>query len=165
METQQFGEMMEPDDEVNFALDGLIRDQPVKICRVVFADGLWHTMVAKKLYDSFPKSLIDEVHRWGAMKKNGVSLRYMMEFGSKFSDREYEGDVAKKRENKMKITALLLLRCDARSDGSNPVILAYAADPAILFLAANGNICNLVVSFLAIDFQVSVRSDLWAVAV
>lgn len=44
-------------------------------------------MAAKKLYDSFSKSLIDEVHRWGAMKQNGVSLRYMMEFGSKFSDR------------------------------------------------------------------------------
>ncbi|KAI3738484.1 hypothetical protein L2E82_28517 [Cichorium intybus] len=44
-------------------------------------------MAAKKLYDSFSKSLIDEVHRWGAMKQNGVSLRYMMEFSSKFSDR------------------------------------------------------------------------------
>ncbi|KAI3739087.1 hypothetical protein L2E82_29478 [Cichorium intybus] len=44
-------------------------------------------MAAKKLYDSFSKSLIDELHRWGAMKQNGVSLRYMMEFGSKFSDR------------------------------------------------------------------------------
>lgn len=45
------------------------------------------TMAAKKLYDSFSKTLIDEVHRWGAMKQNGVSLRYMMEFGSKFSER------------------------------------------------------------------------------
>lgn len=39
-------------------------------------------MAAKKLYESFSKSLIEEVHRWGAMKQNGVSLRYMMEFGS-----------------------------------------------------------------------------------
>ncbi|GFZ13834.1 pyruvate dehydrogenase kinase [Actinidia rufa] len=39
-------------------------------------------MAAKKLYDSFSKTLIDEVQRWGAMKQTGVSLRYMMEFGS-----------------------------------------------------------------------------------
>ncbi|KAL7001902.1 [pyruvate dehydrogenase (acetyl-transferring)] kinase [Sarracenia purpurea var. burkii] len=40
-------------------------------------------MAAKSLYESFSKSLIDEVRRWGAMKPTGVSLRYMMEFGSK----------------------------------------------------------------------------------
>ncbi|CAH1448444.1 unnamed protein product [Lactuca virosa] len=33
METQEFGEMMEHDDEVNFALDGLRRGQPVRIRR------------------------------------------------------------------------------------------------------------------------------------
>lgn len=41
------------------------------------------TMAVKKLYESFSKALIDEVHAWGAMKQTGVSLRYMMEFGSK----------------------------------------------------------------------------------
>ncbi|KAG5555400.1 hypothetical protein RHGRI_012817 [Rhododendron griersonianum] len=39
-------------------------------------------MAAKKMYESFPKRLVDEVQRWGAMKQTGVSLRYMMEFGS-----------------------------------------------------------------------------------
>ncbi|WMV09333.1 hypothetical protein MTR67_002718 [Solanum verrucosum] len=40
-------------------------------------------MAAKKLYESFSKELIEEVHRWGSMKQTGVSLKYMMEFGSK----------------------------------------------------------------------------------
>ncbi|KAL1832643.1 hypothetical protein DCAR_0102664 [Daucus carota subsp. sativus] len=40
-------------------------------------------MAAKKLCESFSKSLLDEVHRCGCMKQTGVSLRYMMEFGSK----------------------------------------------------------------------------------
>ncbi|KAF8394737.1 hypothetical protein HHK36_020954 [Tetracentron sinense] len=40
-------------------------------------------MAAKKLYESFPKALIEEVHRWGGLKQTGVSLRYMMEFGSR----------------------------------------------------------------------------------
>ncbi|CAK9318434.1 unnamed protein product [Citrullus colocynthis] len=40
-------------------------------------------MAAKKLYETFSKSLIDEVQKWGCMKQTGVSLRYMMEFGSK----------------------------------------------------------------------------------
>ncbi|RZC56109.1 hypothetical protein C5167_014957 [Papaver somniferum] len=40
-------------------------------------------MAAKKLSETFSKSLIDEVQKWGLMKQNGVSLRYMMEFGSK----------------------------------------------------------------------------------
>ncbi|XP_057475597.1 pyruvate dehydrogenase (acetyl-transferring) kinase, mitochondrial-like [Actinidia eriantha] len=44
--------------------------------------GLGWGMAAKKLYESFSKTLIDEVQRWGAMKQTGVSLRYMMEFGS-----------------------------------------------------------------------------------
>uniref|UniRef100_A0A5B6ZPN8 Protein-serine/threonine kinase n=1 Tax=Davidia involucrata TaxID=16924 RepID=A0A5B6ZPN8_DAVIN len=44
-------------------------------------------MAAKKLYESFSKSLIDEVHRWSAMKQTGVSLRYMMEFGSRPTER------------------------------------------------------------------------------
>ncbi|XP_047338741.1 pyruvate dehydrogenase (acetyl-transferring) kinase, mitochondrial-like isoform X2 [Impatiens glandulifera] len=38
-------------------------------------------MAVKKLNDSL--SLIDEVRKWGSFKQNGVSLRYMMEFGSK----------------------------------------------------------------------------------
>ncbi|KAM1742109.1 hypothetical protein ACFX12_012142 [Malus domestica] len=33
MEAQGFGEMMEPVDEVNFALDGLRKGQPVRIKR------------------------------------------------------------------------------------------------------------------------------------
>ncbi|XP_021889533.1 pyruvate dehydrogenase (acetyl-transferring) kinase, mitochondrial isoform X2 [Carica papaya] len=40
-------------------------------------------MAAKKACESFSKTLIEEVHRWGCMKQTGVSLRYMMEFGSK----------------------------------------------------------------------------------
>ncbi|KAE9455061.1 hypothetical protein C3L33_13065, partial [Rhododendron williamsianum] len=39
-------------------------------------------MAAKKMYESFPKRLVEEVQRWGTMKQTGVSLRYMMEFGS-----------------------------------------------------------------------------------
>uniref|UniRef100_A0A5B6ZU63 Protein-serine/threonine kinase n=1 Tax=Davidia involucrata TaxID=16924 RepID=A0A5B6ZU63_DAVIN len=44
-------------------------------------------MATKKMYESFSKSLIDEVHRWRAMKQTGVSLRYMMEFGSRPTQR------------------------------------------------------------------------------
>ncbi|KAI3469213.1 hypothetical protein Pfo_025876 [Paulownia fortunei] len=40
-------------------------------------------MAAKKAWEGFSKGLIEEVHRWGAMKQTGVSLRYMMEFGSR----------------------------------------------------------------------------------
>eukprot|EP00262_Sarcandra_glabra_P020514 TRINITY_DN818_c0_g2_i1.p1 TRINITY_DN818_c0_g2~~TRINITY_DN818_c0_g2_i1.p1 ORF type:complete len:371 (-),score=69.64 TRINITY_DN818_c0_g2_i1:326-1438(-) len=40
-------------------------------------------MAAKKVTESFSRALIDELHRWGCMKQNGVSLRYMMDFGSK----------------------------------------------------------------------------------
>ncbi|KAM7487988.1 hypothetical protein LguiB_025472 [Lonicera macranthoides] len=40
-------------------------------------------MAAKNLYESLSKTMIDEVHRWGSMKQTGVSLRYMLEFGSK----------------------------------------------------------------------------------
>ncbi|KAK9080067.1 hypothetical protein SSX86_001742 [Deinandra increscens subsp. villosa] len=36
----------------------------------------------KNLYDNFSKTLIDEVHKWGAMKQLGVSLRCMLDFGS-----------------------------------------------------------------------------------
>ncbi|KAJ9537131.1 hypothetical protein OSB04_029864, partial [Centaurea solstitialis] len=46
-------------------------------------------MAAKKLHDSFSKALIDEVHRWGAMKQTGVTLRYMMEFGSRLTHRNH----------------------------------------------------------------------------
>lgn len=44
-------------------------------------------MAAKKVVENFSKSLIDEVHRWGAWKQTGVTLRYMMEFGSKPTSR------------------------------------------------------------------------------
>ncbi|KAF5452187.1 hypothetical protein F2P56_027214 [Juglans regia] len=44
-------------------------------------------MAAKKLCESFSKSFIEEVQRWGCMKQTGVSLRYMMEFGSDPSHR------------------------------------------------------------------------------
>lgn len=44
-------------------------------------------MAAKQLRDTFSKSLIEEVQRLGAMKQNGVSLRYMMEFGSNPTER------------------------------------------------------------------------------
>lgn len=40
-------------------------------------------MAAKKACESFSKSLISEVQKSGCMKQTGVSLRYMMEFGSK----------------------------------------------------------------------------------
>ncbi|KAL6008831.1 hypothetical protein ACLOJK_022057 [Asimina triloba] len=40
-------------------------------------------MALKKASESFSKALIEEVQRWGAMKQTGVSLRYMMEFGSR----------------------------------------------------------------------------------
>lgn len=44
-------------------------------------------MAVKKAYESFSKSLIDEVHKWGCLKQTGVSLRYMMEFGSRPTNR------------------------------------------------------------------------------
>ncbi|KAK3011943.1 hypothetical protein RJ639_012525 [Escallonia herrerae] len=44
-------------------------------------------MAAKKLHESFSKSLIEEVHRWACLKQTGVSLRYMMEFGSRPTNR------------------------------------------------------------------------------
>ena len=40
-------------------------------------------MAVKKACESFSKSLIQEVKEWGSMKPTGVSLKYMMEFGSK----------------------------------------------------------------------------------
>ncbi|KAL2530673.1 [Pyruvate dehydrogenase (acetyl-transferring)] kinase [Forsythia ovata] len=44
-------------------------------------------MAAKKAAEGFSKGLIQEVQKWGAMKQTGVSLRYMMEFGSRPTDR------------------------------------------------------------------------------
>jgi pyruvate dehydrogenase kinase 2/3/4 len=46
-------------------------------------------MAAKKVCEAltFSKSLIEDVQRWGCMKQTGVSLRYMMEFGSDPSDK------------------------------------------------------------------------------
>ncbi|KAM1083083.1 hypothetical protein ACFX19_021938 [Malus domestica] len=46
-------------------------------------------MAVKKACESFSKSLIDEVQRWGCMKQTGVSLRYMMEFGSRPTQRNF----------------------------------------------------------------------------
>ncbi|KAL2518910.1 [Pyruvate dehydrogenase (acetyl-transferring)] kinase [Abeliophyllum distichum] len=40
-------------------------------------------MTAKKVWEGFSKGLIEEVQRWGSMKQTGVSLHYMMEFGSR----------------------------------------------------------------------------------
>ncbi|MQK21788.1 hypothetical protein EI013_25805, partial [Escherichia coli] len=44
-------------------------------------------MAVKKACESFSKTLIEDVHRWGCLKQTGVSLRYMMEFGSKPTDK------------------------------------------------------------------------------
>lgn len=44
-------------------------------------------MAVKKACESFSKTFIEEVQRWGCMKQTGVSLRYMMEFGSRPTDR------------------------------------------------------------------------------
>lgn len=38
-------------------------------------------MALKKSADSFSKSLVEEVQKWGGMKQTGVNLRYMMDFG------------------------------------------------------------------------------------
>ncbi|KAL3505552.1 hypothetical protein ACH5RR_030934 [Cinchona calisaya] len=44
-------------------------------------------MAAKKLQETLSKGFLEEVQKWGGMKQNGVSLRYMMEFGSRPTDR------------------------------------------------------------------------------
>lgn len=44
-------------------------------------------MATKKLYENFSKTLINEIHKCGSMKQTGVSLRYMLEFGSISSER------------------------------------------------------------------------------
>nr|GEW42253.1 pyruvate dehydrogenase (acetyl-transferring) kinase, mitochondrial [Tanacetum cinerariifolium]GEW43333.1 pyruvate dehydrogenase (acetyl-transferring) kinase, mitochondrial [Tanacetum cinerariifolium] len=44
-------------------------------------------MATKKVCERFRKSMIEEVHKYGDMKQTGVSLRYMLEFGSVPSDR------------------------------------------------------------------------------
>ncbi|KAF5752098.1 Pyruvate dehydrogenase kinase isoform 1 [Tripterygium wilfordii] len=44
-------------------------------------------MALKKACEAFSKGLMEEVHKWGCMKQNGVSLRYMMKFGSRPTDR------------------------------------------------------------------------------
>lgn len=44
-------------------------------------------MAAKRLYESVSKNLTEELHRWGGLKQTGVSLRYMMEFGSRPTDK------------------------------------------------------------------------------
>lgn len=40
-------------------------------------------MAAKKAWQGISKGVIEEVHKWGSLKQTGVSLRYMMEFGSR----------------------------------------------------------------------------------
>ncbi|KAK8948056.1 hypothetical protein KSP40_PGU011687 [Platanthera guangdongensis] len=40
-------------------------------------------MALKKASENFCKSLKEEVQRWGSMKQTGVNLKYMMEFGSR----------------------------------------------------------------------------------
>ncbi|GJS46728.1 pyruvate dehydrogenase (acetyl-transferring) kinase, mitochondrial [Tanacetum coccineum] len=44
-------------------------------------------MATKKVCERVRKSMIEEVHKYGDMKQTGVSLRYMLEFGSVPSDR------------------------------------------------------------------------------
>ncbi|KAJ8430882.1 hypothetical protein Cgig2_011345 [Carnegiea gigantea] len=44
-------------------------------------------MAARKLADHLSKNLVDEVHKWGSMKQTGITLKNMMEFGSKPTDR------------------------------------------------------------------------------
>ncbi|KAM0954577.1 putative [Pyruvate dehydrogenase (acetyl-transferring)] kinase [Dioscorea sansibarensis] len=44
-------------------------------------------MAARKASEGFSKLVADEVQRWGSMKPTGVSLRYMMEFGSRPTER------------------------------------------------------------------------------
>ncbi|KAK6930358.1 Branched-chain alpha-ketoacid dehydrogenase kinase/Pyruvate dehydrogenase kinase, N-terminal, partial [Dillenia turbinata] len=41
----------------------------------------------KKMCETFTKNVREELQRWGCMKQTGVSLRYMMEFGSRPTDR------------------------------------------------------------------------------
>lgn len=40
-------------------------------------------MAVRKASESFSKAFAEEVQGWGAMKQTGVSLRYMMEFGAR----------------------------------------------------------------------------------
>jgi len=40
-------------------------------------------MAAKELAKNFSKTLFVEVHKWASLKQTGVTLKYMMEFGSK----------------------------------------------------------------------------------
>ncbi|KAL3626650.1 hypothetical protein CASFOL_030199 [Castilleja foliolosa] len=40
-------------------------------------------MATKKASEGLSKELMEEVRKWGGMKQTGVSLRYMMEFGSR----------------------------------------------------------------------------------
>lgn len=44
-------------------------------------------MAVRKAAETFSKALTEEVHRWGGMKQTGVSLRYMLDFGSNPSER------------------------------------------------------------------------------
>uniref|UniRef100_A0A1D1YXA2 Protein-serine/threonine kinase n=1 Tax=Anthurium amnicola TaxID=1678845 RepID=A0A1D1YXA2_9ARAE len=44
-------------------------------------------MAAKRVTEAAGRALLEEVQRWGCMKQTGVSLRYMMEFGSRPTER------------------------------------------------------------------------------
>ncbi|KAL9689659.1 hypothetical protein QQ045_010048 [Rhodiola kirilowii] len=44
-------------------------------------------MAKGSLAEKFSKSLMEEVNKWGGLKQTGVSLRYMMEFGAKPTDK------------------------------------------------------------------------------
>ncbi|XP_051133953.1 wings apart-like protein 2 [Andrographis paniculata] len=65
METQEFGEMMEHEDEVNFALDGLKKGQPVKIRRASLLSllSICGTMQQRRLLrvHGMAKTIIDAV--------------------------------------------------------------------------------------------------------
>lgn len=41
------------------------------------------------MQETLSKGFVDEVQKWGCMKQTGVSLRYMMEFGSRPCDRNF----------------------------------------------------------------------------
>lgn len=45
------------------------------------------TMAVKKASETFSKTLIEDVHKWGCLKQTGVSLKYMMEFGAEPTDK------------------------------------------------------------------------------
>ncbi|KAG6498571.1 hypothetical protein ZIOFF_038291 [Zingiber officinale] len=61
----------------------LVIPSTVLRCLRLRSSFLGQAMAVKKAAESFSKALAEEVQRWGSMKQNGVSLRYMMEFGAR----------------------------------------------------------------------------------